>query len=71
MDRLHRDRDPQGFGPLWNAKLAPEARAAAVAALARRLDLVEQVLGRQPFLTGQNFSVADAYLFAVASWARG
>ena len=59
----------KGFGPLWNAKLAPEARAAAVAALARRLDLVEQVLSRQPFLTGPSFGVADAYLFTVASWA--
>jgi len=59
----------KGFGPLWNAKLAPEARAAAVAALARRLDLVEQVLARQPYLAGQGFSVVDAYLFTVASWA--
>ena len=59
----------KGFGPLWNAKLAPEARAAAVAALARRLDLVEQVLARQPFLMGQAFSAVDAYLFTVMSWA--
>lgn len=59
----------KGFGPLWNAKLAPEARSAAVAALSRRLDLVEQVLARQPYLMGEAFTVADAYLFAVASWA--
>ncbi|MCM2327549.1 MAG: glutathione transferase GstA [Lysobacter sp.] len=59
----------KGFGPLWNAKLAPEARAAAVAALAHRLDLVEKSLASQPFLTGERFTVADAYLFAVASWA--
>ena len=59
----------KGFGPLWNAKLAPEARAAAVSALSHRLDLVEKTLARQPFLTGERFTVADAYLFAVASWA--
>jgi glutathione S-transferase len=59
----------KGFGPLWNAKLAPEARAAAIAALARRLDLIEGVLSRQPFLMGAAFTVADAYLFTVASWA--
>ena len=59
----------KGFGPLWNAKLAPEARAAAVAALSHRLDLVEKVLARQPFLAGERFTVVDAYLFAVASWA--
>ncbi len=59
----------KGFGPLWNAKLAPEARAAAVSALSHRLDLVEKVLAGQPFLTGERFTVVDAYLFAVASWA--
>ncbi len=59
----------KGFGPLWNAKLPPEARAAAVAALSHRLDLVEQALARQPFLLGQAFTAVDAYLFAVASWA--
>ena len=59
----------KGFGPLWNAKLAPEARAAAVTALSHRLDLVEKVLAGQPFLTGERFTVVDAYLFAVASWA--
>lgn len=59
----------KGFGPLWNAKLAPEARAAAVAALARRMDLIEATLSRQPFLMGAGFTVADAYLFTVASWA--
>lgn len=59
----------KGFGPLWNAKLAPEARAAAVAALAHRLDLIEKTLASRPFLTGERFTVADAYLFAVASWA--
>jgi glutathione S-transferase len=59
----------KGFGPLWNAKLVPEARAAAVTALARRLDLVEQVLGRQAYLMGKDFTMADAYLFTVASWA--
>ena len=59
----------KGFGPLWNAKLAPEARAAALAALARRLDLVEQVLGRQAYVLGKDFTIVDAYLFTVASWA--
>lgn len=59
----------KGFGPLWNARLAPEARAAAVAALAHRLDLVEKVLASRPFLLGPSFSAVDAYLFTVASWA--
>jgi glutathione S-transferase len=60
----------KGFGPLWNAKLAPEARKEAVANLSRRLDLVEKTLAAQPYLMGERFGVADAYLFTVASWAR-
>jgi len=59
----------KGFGPLWNAKLAPEAREAAITALSKRLDHVEQALGRHPYLTGTGFTVADAYLFVVAGWA--
>jgi glutathione S-transferase len=59
----------KGFGPLWNPKLAPEARAAAVASLSHRIDLVEKALAAGPFLAGEGFTVADAYLYTVASWA--
>ena len=60
----------KAFGPLFNPALAPEAREAAVANIGRKLDVVEKALadGRL-YLTGPNFSVADAYLFVVLSWA--
>jgi len=35
----------------------------------KRLDLVAGTLSKQPFLLGQQFSVADAYLFAVLRWS--
>ena len=35
----------------------------------KRLELVEKTLEKQPFLAGQDFSVADAYLWVVLSWA--
>jgi len=34
----------------------------------KRLALVEKSLEQTPFLTGKDFSVADAYLFVVLSW---
>ncbi len=60
----------KAFGPLFNPALAPEARQAAVANLGRKLDVVEKALadGRS-HLTGPDFTVADAYLFVVLSWA--
>ncbi len=60
----------KAFGPLFNPALAPEAREAATATLGRKLDVVERLLadGRR-YLTGPDFSVADAYLFVVLSWA--
>jgi glutathione S-transferase len=59
----------KAFGPLFNPALAPEAREAAVANIGRKLDVVEKALddGR-PYLTGPDFSVADAYLFVVLGW---
>jgi len=31
---------------------------------------VETKLGAQPFLTGDTFTIADAYLFTVVNWTR-
>ncbi len=60
----------KGFGPLFNPATSPEARAAAVANLGRKFKLIDQVLtdGRA-FLTGPDFTIADAYLFVIQSWA--
>ncbi len=60
----------KAFSPLFNPALAPEAREAAIAALARKLDVVEAALADgRPYLTGSVFTVADAYLFVVLSWS--
>lgn len=60
----------KAFGPLFNPALAPEAREAAVVNVGRKLNVVEEALADgRPYLTGPEFSVADAYLFVVLSWA--
>ena len=60
----------KGFGPLWNPQTPPEGRERAVQALANRFALVEKTLVSQPYLAGQDFTIADAYLFVVLNWSK-
>jgi glutathione S-transferase len=59
------------FGPLFSPGSSAEAKETARARIRQRLDDVERMLsdGRK-FLAGDQFSVADAYLFVVAGWAK-
>jgi glutathione S-transferase len=57
------------FSPLFNPQITPEARANVVAALNRRFDLIDKALIDVPYLTGAEFTVADAYLFTVMNWS--
>lgn len=60
----------KSFGPLFHAS-SEEAKEAARIKVASRLDLLEDVFadGRD-FLMGENFSVADAYLFTIVNWVH-
>ncbi|QBK05904.1 glutathione transferase GstA [Hylemonella gracilis] len=60
----------KSFSPLFNAAMPEEAKAFARANLERRLGWVNQQLAGKDYLMGADFTVADAYLFTVASWAR-
>jgi glutathione S-transferase len=60
----------KGFGPLWNPATTPEARAAAVETLGKKFDVLEQQIGDGPWLTGDRFTIADAYAYAVLNWTR-
>lgn len=56
------------FGWLWR-KDAPEAtRKACLDKLSLRLAELDNMLGQREHLAGTQFTVADAYCFAVASW---
>lgn len=59
----------KAFSPLFNPSLPESDKAAARERVGQKLDLVEQLLsdGRS-YLVGDNFSVADAYLFTVTNW---
>ena len=60
----------KGFSPLFNKSASPDLKAAATANLKKRFDWLSKTLDGQAYLMGRTFSVADAYLFTVLSWAR-
>ncbi|WP_324134070.1 glutathione transferase GstA [Bosea sp. (in: a-proteobacteria)] len=61
----------KAFGPLFHPATSETGREDARKAVGAKFDLVEADLadGRD-WLVGERFSVADAYLFAVANWAH-
>lgn len=61
----------KAFSPFFAEKLEGDALSKAKDKLHAKLDHVESVLadGRE-FLVAEKFSIADAYLFVVASWAK-
>lgn len=60
----------KGFAPLWNPATPAEVRERAAQALGNRFSLLARTLGKQPWLLGETFSVADIYLFVVLNWTR-
>ena len=60
----------KNFGPLFNAASSDEAKANARAAIVKRFDYVNSELAGKTFLVGGTFTVADAYLFVITTWAH-
>lgn len=58
------------FSPLFNPKINPEWRDHQVALLGRRFTFISDSIGRNPYLLGEQFSVADAYLFTMLRWCE-
>lgn len=59
----------KGFGPLFSPSTPADYRPTLLAQLRQRFEWVNQELAGQNFLTGENFTVADAYLFTISNWA--
>jgi glutathione S-transferase len=56
----------KAFGPLFGNDEA--AKEVARARLAKRFDFVARTLATQPYLMGEVFTVADAYLYNMLRW---
>jgi glutathione S-transferase len=59
----------KNFGPLFNPAASEDMKEAARASITSRLAYVARELEGKHYLLGEQFTVADAYLFTVASWA--
>jgi glutathione S-transferase len=59
----------KGFSPLFTPGMPEEAKTLARTRLIQRLTWVDAELAGKPYLLGDAFSVADAYLFTVTNWA--
>lgn len=59
----------KNFSPFFNPAATPEMKELARANLQRRLAYTNDQLAGKAYLLGDDFSVADAYLFVVVNWS--
>jgi glutathione S-transferase len=59
----------KSFGPLFRPTTPDAFKDISKENLGKRFDWISKQLGTKPFLTGDKFSVADAYLFTVLRWS--
>lgn len=60
----------KGFSPLWHPKFSEETKKIASEALFKKFDFLDNRFKNNSYLLGEQFSVADAYLFNVVSWTN-
>ena len=60
----------KGFSPLFNPQAPEEWKTVVSAQLTRRLSTVSRQLEGKEWLLGNDFTVADAYLFTVLGWGQ-
>jgi glutathione S-transferase len=58
------------FSPLFNPAMPEEGKKISRDRLAARFQFVDGELAGKQYLLGDNFSVADGYLFAVSRWTK-
>ena len=60
----------KNFSPLFRDETPEETKEHLRKVLSNRLDYLNGAIGNGPFLMGEQFTVADAYLFTVLGWSR-
>jgi len=63
---LHRTFSPW----LWNPKTPDSTKQAARDKLAGRFTELDALFAARPYLTGDTFTVADAYAFTIVNWSN-
>jgi len=54
---------------LFNPSISAQAKSKTIETFGKRLGFVDKALQGKDYLTGNAFSVADAYLFTIVNWA--
>ncbi|HNT38252.1 MAG TPA: glutathione transferase GstA [Rubrivivax sp.] len=60
----------KNFGPLFNPATPEAYKDMAKAQIAKRLEWVDSQLAGKQYLMGDDFTVADGYLFTVTNWGQ-
>jgi glutathione S-transferase len=60
----------KGFSPLFNPAATDAVKTYTVQNLEKKFDWLNKQLAGKQFLTGSDFTIADAYLFVVANWSN-
>ncbi|MBL8311800.1 MAG: glutathione transferase GstA [Burkholderiales bacterium] len=60
----------KGYSPLFNPKTPDDYKPVAREILMRKYAYVDAQLAGKQYLMGEQFSVPDAYLFTVTTWAK-
>jgi glutathione S-transferase len=58
----------KSFSPLWNPAAGEQVHSYTRANLEKKFDWLDTQLAGKKFLTGETFTIADAYLFTVVNW---
>ena len=58
------------FSPLWNPTNEQAVKDYALTNLKKKFDWLNTQLAGKKYLTGDNFTVADAYLFTLVNWTN-
>jgi glutathione S-transferase len=60
----------KSYSPLFNSAYDDNAKAIMRSTLRRKYEWVDSKLASSPYLSGDTFTAADAYLFTVTRWAK-
>jgi glutathione S-transferase len=58
------------IGALFNPKMTPEMKEVQLGVIERRMNALDKMLEGKKYLLGDDFSIADAYLFNILLWTK-
>ena len=61
----------KGLGGLFNPKMPDTGKAAIIEKVLDRIKFLDGHLAKSTYITGNSFTLPDAYLFTVLQWTRG